>query len=189
MKEPLGKVQPRMLSRRFAERKTAGLMLALAVCLAAGCGFQLRAWDWAGQDLRIHVRADGGSALAAPLRQTLRQAGAPSSPSPAEADLVIRILNERRARRVASVAAGARAAEYELIASVQYSIRGGGKELLPPRWVEARRWFSIDRTSLAGSSEEQALIERELQAELVQHILRGLNVAVSAGQAPSSSPD
>ena len=84
--------------------------------------------------------------------------------------------------------AGARAAEYELVAGVQYAIRAGEEELVAPRWVEASRVFSIDRTSLTGSSEEQALIEGELQADLVQNVLRSLNAAVAARQEPSPNP-
>ena len=168
--------------------KAIGLVLVCAACLAAGCGFQLRSWDWAGTDLRIHVRADAMSTMASPLRRALVQAGVALSPTAADADVLIRILNERRSRRIASVAAGARAAEYELVAGVQYAIRAGEEELVAPRWVEASRVFSIDRTSLTGSSEEQALIEGELQADLVQNVLRSLNAAVAARQEPSPNP-
>lgn len=162
-------------------------ILALAACLAAGCGFQLRTWDWAGTDLAIHVRAEAASALAAPLRRALSQAGATISARPADADIVIRLLNERRTRRIASVVAGARAAEYELVAGVQYAIHAGKEELVAPRWAEASRVFSIDRTSLTGSSEEQALIEGELRGDLLQHVLRSLNAAVAARLAADAA--
>ncbi len=162
-------------------------ILALAACLAAGCGFQLRTWDWAGMDLSIHVRADAASALAAPLRRALSQAGATVSAKTADADIVIRLLNERRTRRIASVVAGTRAAEYELVAGVQYAIHAGKAELVAPRWAEASRVFSIDRTSLTGSSEEQALIEDELRADLLQHVLRSLNAAVAARLAADAA--
>ncbi len=167
-------------SRRLGLGQATGLILA--ACLAAGCGFQLRTWDWAGTDLRIHVRADAMSAMAGPLRRALAQAGATVSPVAADADIVIRILNERRSRRIASVVAGARAAEYELVAGIQYAIRTGKEQLVAPRWAEASRVFSIDRTSLTGSSEEQALIEGELQTDLVQNVLRSLNAAVAAAR-------
>lgn len=169
-----GPVRPWRLGR------SAWLPLALLACLAAGCGFQLRTWEWASQDMQVHVRASAANTLAAPVRRALRQAGASLSPTAAEADFVIHLLDERRSRRVASVAGGARAAEYELAASAQYRVSADGDELIPPRWVEARRVFSIDRSSLTGSSEEQALIEAELQAELVQHVLRGLSAVASS---------
>lgn len=169
-------------------QKTTCLILIVTACLTAGCGFHLRTWDWAGTDLSIHVRADAMSALAGSLRRALRQAGAAVSPTAADADIVIRILDERRSRRVASVVAGARAAEYELIAGVHYAIRAGKEQLVAPRWAEASRVFSIDRTSLAGSSEEQALIEGELQADLVQHVLRSLNAALAVRQESPSTP-
>ena len=160
--------------------KSTWLTLALLVCLATGCGFHLRTWEWASQDVRVHVRANAAIALAEPVRRALRQAGVSLSPTASEADFVIHLLNERRSRHVASVAGGARAAEYELVSGAQYRVSADGNELISPRWVEARRVFSIDRTSLSGSSEEQALIERELRAELVQHILRGLGAVASS---------
>ena len=164
----------------------SGWALILAVCVAAGCGFHLRTWGWADQEMRVHVRANARNSLAEPLRRALRQAGVPVSATAAEADFVIHLLNERRSRRIASVAVGARAAEYELQARAQYAIRAGARELIPPTWVEAVRVFSIDRTSLTGSSEEQALIEQELESDLVQNVLRGLNAVASARQRSGS---
>ncbi len=152
----------------------------LALCLMAGCGFQLRTWDLAHLDLHVHVKADGMSTVAGPLRSALRQAGAALSQSAADADVVVDIQDERRTRHVASVTAGARAAEYEVETAVQYAIRTPQETLQEPRWVQAARVFTIDSNSLVGSSEEQVLIEQELQTDLVGQILRNLNALTAA---------
>lgn len=161
------------------QRSLTALLLAATALLAAGCGFQLRSWDFSDSDLSVRVQADPLSRMAAPLRDALRQAGALASPSGGDADLVVQIVNESRNRRVASLTAGARAAEFELTLGVQFGIRAGERSLINPAWIRASRTFRIDRDNLAGSSEEEALIEQELKSALSQQILRSLN-AVSA---------
>jgi len=155
---------------------------------AAGCGFQLRSWDFSDAELSVHVQADALSRMAAPLRDALRQAGALTSAGADDADLVIRIVNESRNRRVASLTAGSRAAEFELTLGVQFGIRAAEESLIDPAWIRASRAFSIDRGSLAGSSEEEALIEQELTNALVQQMLRSLRFAVGeAFESPRNS--
>ncbi len=155
----------------------AALVWIGAALLTAGCGFQLRSWDFSDADLSVGVQADGLSRMAAPLRDALRQAGALASASADDADLVVQIVNESRSRRVASLTAGSRAAEFELTWGVQFGIRAGEKSLIEPAWIRASRTFSIDRDNLAGSSEEEALIEQELKDALSQQILRSLRFA------------
>ena len=156
------------------------LLLVGTVLLMAGCGFHLRSWDFSDADLSIHVQADRMSRMAAPLRDALRQAGAKVSASTEDADLVVQIVNESRNRRVASLTAGARAAEFELTLGVQFGIRAGKEGLFKPAWIRASRTFSIDRDNLAGSSEEEALIEQELKSALSQQILRSLNAVAAS---------
>ena len=174
------------MSARPQPALAASLLIATAL-LASGCGFHLRSWDFSDADLSIHVQADRLSRMAAPLRDALRQAGVKASASADDADLVVQIVNESRNRRVASLTAGARAAEFELTLGVQFGIRAGSDSLARPAWIRASRTFSIDRDNLAGSSEEEALIEEELKAALSQQILRSLN-AVSAAQRGADQP-
>ena len=161
----------------MGKRLLAALGLIGTTLAAAGCGFQLRSWDFSDAALSVHVQADALSRMAAPLRDALRQAGAASSASADDADLVVQIVNESRSRRVASLTAGSRAAEFELTLGVQFGIRADAESLIDPAWIRASRVFNIDRGSLAGSSEEEALIEQELTTALVQQMLRSLRFA------------
>ncbi|MDE0272208.1 MAG: hypothetical protein OXP11_13495 [Gammaproteobacteria bacterium] len=167
----------------------ASLLLIGTALLAGGCGFQLRSWDFSDADLSVRVQADPLSRMAAPLRDALRQAGALASASADDADLVVQIVNESRNRRVASLTAGARAAEFELTLGVQFGIRAGERSLINPAWIRASRTFRIDRDNLAGSSEEEALIEQELKSALSQQILRSLNAVAATLSGVESDAD
>lgn len=154
-------------------------LLALALLALGACGFQLRGWDQhLGLD-SVHVDARARISAAAPLRRALRQAGAKLAPSPTGAQLTAALLDERRERRTVSVAGDSVAAEYELTLAVRYAIRVGAAKLGEPRWAEAGRVYAIDRDSVAGSAEEQALIEAELVEDIAQEILRALRAAAA----------
>lgn len=153
-------------------------ILLLTAALAAGCGFHLRTWDLEGNVSTAKITANARNPLAEPLGRALRSAGVDLLES-GSADIHIELLNDRRGRRAITVTDQARAAEYESTLSVQYSVKDGqGEELSAPRWISASRIYTVDRNNLVGSSEEQALLEREMVSDLVQQVIRGVNAVV-----------
>jgi LPS-assembly lipoprotein len=163
--------------------------LVLTVALVAGaCGFHLRTWDVGESIESAYVSANARNPLEQPLRSALRQAGVPEAPSTGDATVVVELLNDRSERRSVSVSGQARAAEYEMLMGVQYRLTdGAGNELVPAQWLERERVFRIDRDNLVGSSEEQALIEREMRSDLVQQILRTVNTVAQNLTAPADA--
>ena len=143
--------------------------------MLTGCGFQLRSYaisanvesySITGRTTRI--------AVTQPLRRALQQAGVrENNDSPG---IVVELIDQRNERRSVSTAGQARAAEYETTYSVQYRLLGADEEeLLPPTWVERERVYRIDRDNIVGSSEEQALLERELMQDVVGQIIRSID--------------
>ena len=57
---------------------------------------------------------------------------------------------------------------------------GSGNSLAEPRSIQASRIYTVDRDNIVGSSEEQALLQREMVDDLVQQIIRGVNAVVTA---------
>ncbi|MBH79574.1 MAG: hypothetical protein CMQ49_03565 [Gammaproteobacteria bacterium] len=154
----------------------------LACCLLqllAGCGFQLRSWDLSSSIDSFYVQAAANNPLEQPLRRGLLQAGVPQADSAASAAVVVTLHELRRSRRGVSVTPRSRVAEYELNLDARFGLRAADKELLASQWARASRVFRVDRDNLVASNEEQALLEREMRADLVQQILRALN-AVTA---------
>jgi len=163
--------------------RSAVLAGVAVLALAAGCGFHLRTWDVGTSIASAFVSADARNPLQAPLERALRQAGVAEAANADEAEVVVELLDSRRDRRSVSVSGLARAAEYETTLGVRYRVTDReGRELVPDQWLERERVFRVDRDNIVGSSEEQALLEREMQNDLVQQILRALS-AVTAEQA------
>lgn len=159
----------------------AGCTLALL----AGCGFQLRTWDLSSNVDSFFIEVAGNNPLETPLHRAMRQAGVPEAESASGAEVVVTLLDVRRSRRGVSVTSRARVAEYELNLNVLYGVRARGKQLLAPQWARSSRAYRVDRDNLVGSNEEQALLEREMQSDLVQQIVRAVNAVTmdSAGAA------
>lgn len=156
------------------------LALVLLTALMAGCGFHLRTWDVGTSIESAYVVSNARNPLEGPFTRALRQANVNLAQSPEQAEVVVELLDSRRDRRSISVSDQARAAEYETTLGVQYRITdGAGNELVPAQWLERERVFRVDRDNIVGSSEEQALLEREMQSDLVQQMLRALNAAVT----------
>ena len=161
----------------------SGLLLTL-LSTVGGCGFHLRTWDLAAGMESFYVDAPSSNLLAAPLRRALRQAGVTEAGSADDAEVVVGLLDGRRGVRNVSVTSTARVAEHELSLGVRYRILdGSGAELIAPRWARSRRVYQVDRDNVVGSSEEQALLEREMRTDLIEQIVRTLNAVSESANA------
>lgn len=162
----------------------AGVALALGL---SACGFQLRGTDLRSSVARVYLDAAPRLSYTAPMREALTRAGVAVVADRAPDALILDLIDERRSRRSISVSETAVAAEYEVILALRYAVRSGdGAELQAPLWVERERVYRVDRDNILGSSEERALLEREMQAELIAQVIRSLDVLVGAGRSDAS---
>ena len=161
-----------LLKPMFFDPKFLALA-ALCGLVLTGCGFHLRSYNFTANVESFALSGKTRVAVAVPLRTALKQAGLVEDDG---AQLVIDLIDQRRDRRSVSTAGQARAAEYETSYSVRYQILDNeGAQLLAPTWIERERVYRIDRDNIVGSSEEQALLERELMQEVVGQIIRSLD--------------
>ena len=164
----------------MAVRNRILLLVALAMALP-GCGFQLRGSDLRSSVATAHVDAVPRHSYAEPMRLALVRAGVELLDTPTADTLVVDLIDERSKRRSISVSQSAVAAEYEVVVGVRYGVRdGAGQQLIEPQWLERERVYRVDRDNLLGSSEERALLEREMQNELIQQIIRSLDALAGA---------
>lgn len=181
--------------RRWAK----AVLPVLLAGLVSGCGFHLRGLGLETTMESVFVSGPSGlqagrSELAGDLRRAFAQNGVELADAAGGAELLLRVLDERRGRRSLSVTGQARAAEWELTLGLQFSASLPGEDdaqpLIEPRWLEVKRFFRVDRNNIVGSNEEQRLIERELKNDLVQQVLRSVNQVLSQrAEQPAEMPD
>ena len=170
------------------EMFTRILILIGVAALVSGCGYHLRTWELDGSIETAKITSNLRNPVADPLGRALKSAGVEVVGS-GTADVTIELVSDRTSRRAVSVTDQARAAEYQTTLTVVYALHdASGDTLAPARSVRASRIYTVDRDNIVGSSEEQALLQREMVDDLVQQIIRGVNAVVSApsGQASAS---
>lgn len=170
-----------MIHRRLAPVLTAVLVLALA-----GCGFHLRKEATLPADMqRIHVVGiDPNSALGRDLDKALPRAGATVVDAVSDGVAVMRFTANAFSTDVLSISGTARANEYSLRYHVEFLIEdAAGKALLPKQAIELSRDFTFDATQALGVAAQTDVLTKELQREMVQAILRRVEMAVHSGAA------
>lgn len=151
------------------------LLAAPAVALLAGCGFQLRqAPDFAFKSIYLNVPA--GSQIAGDLRRALLSGGnVVIADSPAAAEVIMDVLGENRQKVVVGLGAVGQVREFELRARLRFRLRArDGRELLPEVEIQRQQDISYSETVALAKEDEEQLVYRSMQADIVRQVLRRL---------------
>ncbi len=176
-----------MRAHRFAplivksRRRLAVALASVSLCLVlVSCGFQLRG-------------VDGGSALpeswrslhlvtASPNAEFARTVDATFSASGIvwesreSASHTLRLGPERFSQRNLSVNAQARAAEFDLVMSAEFSVLDRSGQLVMPRTTATvNKQMENDPQNVVGKAEEVRVLRNELRRELADQILRRIS--------------
>ena len=161
------------MSRIVTRSGRVGLSCVVALLVTA-CGFHLRTWDLGTALEAVHIDTDASVDLDRELAQAIRSANVRLTAETEDADVVVKLSEQRQNRRSAAVTAG-RAAEYEMSLSIRFTLESASGEVLTaPSELTSERVARLDRDNIVGSSEEQALLVREMRADLVERIVRVL---------------
>ncbi|MCU1727766.1 LPS assembly lipoprotein LptE [Pseudomonas sp. 7P_10.2_Bac1] len=145
------------------------LVMGLAVLLSA-CGFQLRGTgtnQLTLTELGLSARDAYGETVRS-LRQALENSGVKVTDN-APYKLVLN--NEQESQRAASYTGTGSTAEYELTKVLNYQIKGQNDLVLLENKIEAHKYFMQDTGNIAGSTQEAALVRKEMDRDLVQQVL------------------
>lgn len=159
----------------------AALTLALALPLLAACGFHLRG----PQPLpfkTLYVGAPSYSELGAALRRSIRTSGSTEVvDDEKEAEAVLTVVSESKEKRILSLNAAGRVREFELRYTFVFRVAGkDGREFLPQNQVLLTRDFSFNDSAVLAKEQEEALLYRDMQNDLVQQIMRRMAAANNA---------
>ncbi|HLV18124.1 MAG TPA: LPS assembly lipoprotein LptE [Pseudomonas sp.] len=156
------------------------LLLILATALLLGaCGFQLRGTGgseaFALRELDLRAEDRHGEA-ATQLRALLESRGVRVHPG---APYQLVLLEEQVDQRTASLTSGARSAEYELTSALDYQLRSRRHPLLENR-LEVQKVVAHDPNNLIGSEQERQQQRTEMRRDLLQQLVRRLQVLTPA---------
>jgi LPS-assembly lipoprotein len=172
---------------------TSLLALAGASVLSA-CGFQLRqTGDYAFKTLFTNFSAT--SPLGLELRRNLLGTGKlelwSEPPQMAKADVVLDILSEERQRVVVGLNATGQVRELQLRLRVRFRLRTpAGVEWIEPVELFQQRDLSFTETAALSKEIEEGMMYRDMQADIVQQIMRRLSAVKprTSASAPAAAP-
>lgn len=160
-------------------RKRTLLSLMAIAPVVSACGFRLRGVP----DFRftsIYLQAGDRSLLARELQRNLATAGdklqvlrAPRRPD--EAQVVWKLLGERRERIIISKNSAGQVRELALRYRMTFSLTGAdGAEWIPPTELELERDLSYDENLALAKEQEAEVLYKAMQTDMVQQVMRRL---------------
>jgi LPS-assembly lipoprotein len=151
------------------------LLLALLAALSS-CGWRLQGTTRLPEVLTSAYvdTKDPFSDFNRALRESLEASGATLVTDRALASAVVRIRGEASGQRVLSVSSRNTPEEYEIYYIVEYSVDGGGRELIPPDRLEMTRDYSYDERAVLAKQREQLLLREALARDIAGLIVRRL---------------
>jgi len=163
----------------FVMMKLLQLLLIMLSLTPAACGFAPRGGLIASAPVgAIFVDASRDVELAELLRDNIVDQGLSLAPGRDQANVLVRLTNERQAQRVVSVQSAGRVSEFELRHAIDLLIiRASAGEIArygtegSPDRVTVRREYTFDDTGVLGKEDEASILQRELRQELARQLL------------------
>ena len=150
------------------------LLGALATTTLSACGFRLRgAIDMPFSS--AFVDGNPNDPLIAGLRRQLLANDVELTDTVAAAQVHIRILNQSKERDILSLNAAGKAREYRLYYVLGYAVdRADGTTLRAPDRITIRRDVTFSESQLLAKTEEEAVLYRDMETDLVRQLMRRL---------------
>jgi LPS-assembly lipoprotein len=159
------------------DRRTWLMSVAsLAVVPLTGCGFQLRG----AQELRFRTVQLTGFKPHSPLEKELRRAINASKTtlvvdSGGEAQVILEAVSDRRERNVVATSSAGQVRQISLRVRFTFKLRTpSDRELIGPTELLLGRDISYNESEALAKEQEEALLYREMQTDIVSQIMRRL---------------
>ena len=153
--------------------------LSLALSLCSACGFQLRGTDSAvAVKARIYVDASRENTVREELRKLLSDRSFSVVDNRDQANVLLRVANERQSQRIVSVQSTGKVSEYELSHSVNIQVAQAEENERPiydpaqaSNRVEVVREYTFDQGGVLGKEDEAEILRSEMRRELALQIV------------------
>ena len=183
-------------SRLFQRARACALVLALSLTVSA-CGFHLRG-DGGHYTLpfpTMYVGLPESSPLAVDLKRNINANGSTTIVKTAkEADGVIDVISNpehTKAKSILSLNSNGRVRQYLLTYSIVFRVLDKqGAVLLPPTAIALSRPIDFNETQLLAKEQEEALLYKDMQTDLVQQMMRRIAaIKLTRMSVPASTPN
>jgi len=167
-------------SRSPAPALRACTVLLLSAALLSACGFRPRgSVDLPANFRQVFVEAP--YQIADELEVFLDSGGASIAKSGADADAVIKVQSESFQERVVAVDANTgKAREYELLYTLDFSVRmKDGDMLVPTEPVAVRRVYIFDPNAVLGSSNNVEALHIDMRRDAAEKMIRRTEAALA----------
>lgn len=151
------------------------LLAGLAATLLSGCGFQLQgAHPMPFQT--IYLDLPEFSELNAALRRQIEASShARVVATATEAEVRLHVLKDSRNKEITSLNSAGKVREYELRRYFQFRVLDkNGEERLPMAKILIKRTLAFNDNELLAKDGEEALLYKDMEADLVRQIIRRL---------------
>ena len=185
-----------MFQRARSHVRVCSLVLALSLTVSA-CGFHLRG-DGGHYTLpfpTMYVGLPESSPLAVDLKRNINANGSTTVVKTArEADGIIEVLSNpehTKSKTILSLSSNGRVRQYLLSYSIVFRVVDNqGAVLLPPTAIALSRPIDFNETQLLAKEQEEALLYKDMQTDLVQQMMRRIAaIKMTRMSVPASTPN
>lgn len=170
------------------QQKLFALFIIGGLLVLSSCGWHLRGVEPLPEEFKTLYLSvpNETSELSRSLKQSLRAMGVNLTDKATDAAMTLAITDVKNNRRTVSTSGRGKAAEYELTSLLTYEIRNNeGATLYGPDTVSAEKIYLFDPNSVVSAFEEEQILRKEMQRDLIQQLMRRYQAAKVT--APESS--
>jgi LPS-assembly lipoprotein len=173
---------------QWTKRLIAAMCGSLVIVAVAGCGFKLRG-PTQFPFKKLYTSFADSSPVGADFKRNMRaQDSVEFVAKPEQGDVRLMILQDVREREIVGYSATGRPREYQLRQKLRYRLLDGKADPIgTDTEIVIRRDISTSDALLNAKLQEEELLYREMQDDLVQQLLRRLSV-VKPTQSSDANP-
>lgn len=163
------------MKRRLFNQSVLAALLVTGAIAVTGCGFKMRgSFNYAFKTL-LSGFVDN-STLGNEFKRVLAADGAVALVTdPAKAQVVLDVISEQREKVVVGVTSAGQVREFQLRLRLKFRLRTpSGKDIIPETELLVQREVSFNETAVLAKENEEAVLYRDMQNDMVQQLLRRL---------------
>ena len=164
------------MKRRLFTQSALAALLATGAVAITGCGFKLRgSFTYAFKTLYSGFVET--STLGNEFKRVLATDSAVTLVTTAEkAQVVLDVISEQREKVVVGITSSGQVREFQLRIRMKFRLRTpAGKEIIPETELLVQRDVSFNETAVLAKENEEAVLYRDMQTDMVQQLLRRLS--------------